>query len=98
MQVNPLNACLDLLCNRVPIYLTLYLCVCLCCSLRTCIFLLFVCDAVSWQASGLSIRSERLQTRVPRSQRGGEIIEPMISLQWFLRTKVSASSGAVVLL
>jgi tRNA synthetases class I (I, L, M and V) len=24
---------------------------------------------------------------VPRSQRGGEIIEPMISQQWFVRTK-----------
>jgi hypothetical protein len=25
--------------------------------------------------------------RVPRSQRGGEVIEPMVSAQWFVRTQ-----------
>jgi hypothetical protein len=31
--------------------------------------------------------------RVPRSQRGGEIIEPLISTQWFVRTRGMADKG-----
>ena len=34
--------------------------------------------------AGLVIKSEPYQTTIPRSQRGGEIIEPMISEQWFV--------------
>ena len=30
---------------------------------------------------------------VPRSQRGGEIIEPMISTQWFVKIKPLAEAG-----
>lgn len=39
------------------------------------------------QTAGLTIKTERYMQRVPRSQRGGEIIEPMISTQWFVTIK-----------
>ena len=39
------------------------------------------------QAAGLAIRAVTYKQRVPRSQRGGEIIEPMISTQWFVSIK-----------
>jgi len=31
--------------------------------------------------------------RVPRSQRGGEIIEPLVSSQWFVRTQDMADKA-----
>ena len=34
--------------------------------------------------AGLVIKSEPYTTTIPRSQRGGEIVEPMISEQWFV--------------
>ena len=37
------------------------------------------------QAAKLTIKAEPYKQRVPRSQRGGEIIEPMISTQWFVQ-------------
>ena len=43
-----------------------------------------------WQdmdAAGLVIKTEPHTQRVPRSQRGGEVIEPLVSSQWFVRTK-----------
>jgi valyl-tRNA synthetase len=36
------------------------------------------------EAAGLTIKSEPHTLRVPRSQRGGEVIEPIISTQWFV--------------
>jgi valyl-tRNA synthetase len=36
------------------------------------------------RAEGLVIKEEPYTTTIPRSQRGGEIIEPMISTQWFV--------------
>ncbi|GAB0491634.1 hypothetical protein MMPV_002888 [Pyropia vietnamensis] len=39
------------------------------------------------QASGLAVRTEPYTQRVPRSQRGGEVIEPLVSTQWFVRTE-----------
>ena len=39
------------------------------------------------QAAGLAIKTVTYMQRVPRSQRGGEIIEPMISTQWFVTIK-----------
>ena len=39
------------------------------------------------KAAGLTIREEAYTTQVPRSQRGGEIIEPMVSTQWFVKMK-----------
>ncbi len=37
------------------------------------------------RAADLAIKEEPYMMNVPRSQRGGEIIEPMISTQWFVR-------------
>ncbi len=37
------------------------------------------------RAAGLVIKEEPYTHQVPRSQRGGEIIEPMISTQWFVK-------------
>jgi len=39
------------------------------------------------RAAGLVIKEEPYIHQVPRSQRGGEIIEPMISTQWFVKIK-----------
>jgi valyl-tRNA synthetase len=39
------------------------------------------------KSAGLTIKTEPYQMPVPRSQRGGEIIEPMISTQWFVKMK-----------
>jgi valyl-tRNA synthetase len=36
------------------------------------------------KAAGLVLREEPYRTTIPRSQRGGEIVEPMISEQWFV--------------
>ncbi len=41
-----------------------------------------------WQdmkRAGLVIKEEPYMLKVPRSQRGGEIIEPMVSTQWFVK-------------
>ncbi|OSX75108.1 hypothetical protein BU14_0255s0015 [Porphyra umbilicalis] len=46
------------------------------------------------QASGLALRTEPHTQRVPRSQRGGEIIEPLVSTQWFVRTASLAAPAA----
>lgn len=37
------------------------------------------------EAEGLILKTEKYLMRVPRSQRGGEVIEPMISEQWFVK-------------
>ncbi|KAJ6369620.1 hypothetical protein OIU76_027962 [Salix suchowensis] len=36
------------------------------------------------EETGLAVRKEPHTSRVPRSQRGGEIIEPLVSKQWFV--------------
>jgi len=36
------------------------------------------------KAAGLVIKTEPYTTTIPRTQRGGEIVEPMISEQWFV--------------
>ena len=36
------------------------------------------------QEAGLAIREEPYTMRVPRSQRGGEVIEPLVREQWFV--------------
>ena len=43
--------------------------------------------------AGLVIKSEPYQTTIPRSQRGGEIIEPMISEQWFVTIDLLAKKA-----
>ena len=37
------------------------------------------------EAAGLTIKTEPYTTRIPRSQRGGEVVEPMMSTQWYVR-------------
>lgn len=37
------------------------------------------------QAAGLALKKEDYTVRVPRSQRGGEIVEPLLREQWFVR-------------
>lgn len=44
-------------------------------------------------AAGLVIKTEPYLTTIPRSQRGGEIIEPMISEQWFVKIESLANAG-----
>lgn len=39
------------------------------------------------EAEGLTIKVDPHTQRVPRSQRGGEIIEPLVSSQWFVKTE-----------
>jgi valyl-tRNA synthetase len=39
------------------------------------------------EADGLTIKVDPHTQRVPRSQRGGEIIEPLVSSQWFVKTE-----------
>ena len=45
------------------------------------------------EAAGLTIKTEPYRTQVPRSQRGGEIVEPMVSTQWFVKIKPLAEMG-----
>lgn len=37
------------------------------------------------EAQGLVLKVEEHTNRVPRSQRGGEVIEPLVSTQWFVK-------------
>ena len=39
------------------------------------------------EAAGLTIKVDPHTQRVPRSQRGGEVIEPLVSSQWFVKTE-----------
>ena len=42
---------------------------------------------------GLVIKVEDHEQRVPRSQRGGEVIEPLVSTQWFVKAKGMADDS-----
>jgi len=56
----------------------------------------FECRKKLWadmEAAGLAIKTEAYRTQVPRSQRGGEIVEPMVSTQWFVKIKPMADMG-----
>eukprot|EP00899_Mesostigma_viride_P026702 jgi/Mesvir1/7216/Mv19035-RA.2 len=37
------------------------------------------------EAAGLTLKMEPYTLRVPRSQRGGEVVEPLVSKQWFVK-------------
>ncbi|HET7377596.1 MAG TPA: valine--tRNA ligase, partial [Anaerolineae bacterium] len=39
------------------------------------------------EAAGLTLKTEPYMTSIPRAQRGGEIIEPMMSTQWYVKIK-----------
>nr|MBA3534875.1 valine--tRNA ligase [Ardenticatenales bacterium] len=43
--------------------------------------------------AGLTIKEQPHQLNVPRSQRGGEIVEPMVSTQWFVKMESLAAAG-----
>ena len=45
------------------------------------------------KSAGLVIKTEPYRTTIPRSQRGGEIVEPMISTQWFVTIAPLAESA-----
>ena len=50
----------------------------------------FECRAQLWadmEEDDLVIKVDPHTQRVPRSQRGGEIIEPLVSSQWFVKTE-----------
>lgn len=56
----------------------------------------FVCREKLWadmEAAGLTLKVEDHTMIVPRSQRGGEIVEPMISTQWFVRMEALAEKA-----
>jgi valyl-tRNA synthetase len=51
----------------------------------------FECRKILWNdlvSTGLAIESKKHVQRVPRSQRSGEIIEPLLSEQWFVKMDV----------
>jgi len=45
------------------------------------------------EAAGLAIEAKPHTQRVPRSQRGGEVIEPLVSTQWFVKTRGMADKA-----
>jgi valyl-tRNA synthetase len=56
----------------------------------------FECRKKLWsdmESLGLTIKTEAITHVVPRSQRGGEIVEPMISEQWFVRIQPLAEKA-----
>ncbi|HEX2620490.1 MAG TPA: valine--tRNA ligase, partial [Phototrophicaceae bacterium] len=56
----------------------------------------FDCRKKLWadmEASGLTIKVEDRTMVVPRSQRGGEVVEPMISTQWFVKIQPLAEKA-----
>jgi valyl-tRNA synthetase len=56
----------------------------------------FECRKKIWEdmrSDGLVIKEEPYMLNVPRSQRGGEIVEPMVSTQWFVKIKPLAETA-----
>jgi valyl-tRNA synthetase len=56
----------------------------------------FECRENLWRdmkSAGLVIKEEAYIHQIPRSQRGGEIIEPMVSTQWFVKMDSLAAAG-----
>jgi len=57
----------------------------------------FTCRERIWEdlgSAGLAMERRPHLQRVPRSQRGGEVIEPLLSLQWFVKTEHMAFRAA----
>ena len=48
------------------------------------------------QEAGLAIKEEPYTLRVPRSQRGGEVIEPLVREQWFVAMRPLAEPALKV--
>lgn len=58
------------------------------------------CRKALWadmKAAGLVIKEEPYTLRVPRSQRGGEVIEPLVSEQWFVKMDGMAAQALTAL-
>ncbi len=56
----------------------------------------FVCRKNIWadmKKAGMVVKVENITHAVPRSQRGGEIIEPLVSRQWFVDAEPMAKLG-----
>jgi len=56
----------------------------------------FECRKNLWadmERAGLTLKTEPYELNVPRTQRGGEIVEPMISTQWFVRIQPLAAAA-----
>ncbi len=56
----------------------------------------FDCRKKLWadmEAEDLTIKTDAHRMQVPRSQRGGEVVEPMVSTQWFVKIKPMAQKG-----
>lgn len=45
------------------------------------------------EGAGLVIKTEKHMQRVPRSERSREVIEPMVSSQWFVKMDSMAAKG-----
>ncbi len=59
----------------------------------------FECREKLWadmEDAGLTIQVESYMMKVPRSQRGGEVVEPMISTQWFVDVQEMADAALQV--
>lgn len=56
----------------------------------------FACRKKLWadmEAAGLTLKTEPHTLNVPRTQRGGEVVEPLVSRQWFVNVKPAADMG-----
>ncbi|NJN96555.1 MAG: valine--tRNA ligase [Anaerolineales bacterium] len=56
----------------------------------------FDCRRKLWadmEAAGLTLEVKPHRLQVPRSQRGGEVVEPLVSTQWFVKMKPLADKG-----
>ncbi len=56
----------------------------------------FECRKKLWadmETAGLTLEVKPHTMQVPRSQRGGEIVEPMVSAQWFVKMESLAAAG-----
>ena len=56
----------------------------------------FKCRKQLWkdmEEAGLVLKTEPHVSRVPISQRGGEVVEPLVSTQWFVKMDNMASRG-----
>jgi valyl-tRNA synthetase len=56
----------------------------------------FECREKLWadmEAAGLTLEVKPYPMQIPHSQRGGEVIEPMVSTQWFVRMEPLAAKG-----
>lgn len=56
----------------------------------------FECRQKLWAdmaAEGLTLEVKPHRMQVPRSQRGGEVVEPLVSTQWFVKMRPLAEAG-----